>query len=112
MHSVDEIDGVFKYLMVLIKESPSKLDTAKHLGVTKTIKVNNGEALITEEFLETQEKICKLIHLVELSDDPIKNVSNLMYVRKKYLNKILRISFILIYFDIENFIQIEISWLC
>lgn len=87
LHSVDEIDGVFKYLMVLIKESPSKLDTAKHLGVTKTIKVNNGEALITEEFLETQEKICKLIHLVELSDDPIKNVSNLMYVRKKYLNK-------------------------
>lgn len=84
---VEEIDGIFRYLMVLIKESPSKLDTAKNLGVTKTIKVNNGELLVTPEFLEVQEKICKVFQLVENPEDPVKTIANLMYIRKTYLNK-------------------------
>ncbi|KAK6890678.1 Vacuolar protein sorting-associated protein 35 [Candida tropicalis] len=84
---VEEIDGIFRYLMVLIKESPSKLDTAKNLGVTKTIKVNNGELLVTPEFLEVQEKICKVFQLVENPEDPVKTIANLLYIRKTYLNK-------------------------
>lgn len=84
---VEEIDGIFRYLMVLIKESPSKLDTAKNLGVTKTIKVNNGELLVTPEFLEVQEKICKVFQSVENPEDPVKTIANLMYIRKTYLNK-------------------------
>ncbi|KAK6867277.1 Vacuolar protein sorting-associated protein 35 [Candida tropicalis] len=84
---VEEIDGIFRYLMVLIKESPSKLDTAKNLGVTKTIKVNNGELLVTPEFLEVQEKICKVFQLVENPEDPVKTIAHLLYIRKTYLNK-------------------------
>ncbi|RCK54622.1 Vacuolar protein sorting-associated protein 35 [Candida viswanathii] len=87
LSDVEQIDGIFKYLLVLIKESPSKLDTAKNLGVTKTIKINNGELLVTPEFLEVQEKICKVVQLVESPGDPAKNISNLMHVRKTYLNK-------------------------
>ncbi|KAL6452221.1 LOW QUALITY PROTEIN: vps35 Vacuolar protein sorting-associated protein 35 [Candida maltosa Xu316] len=85
--TTEEIDGVFKYFTVLIKESPSKLDTAKSLGITKTIKINNGEKLITPEYLETLEKVSKVVQLIEVEDDPLKNISNLMYVRKNYLNK-------------------------
>ncbi|CAI5756482.1 unnamed protein product [Candida verbasci] len=88
LKDISEIDAIFRYLLVLIKESPSKLDTAKNLGITKTIKINNDEKLITVEFLEIQEKICKIIQLIESDqDDPSKTISNLSYIRKKYLNK-------------------------
>ncbi|KAK6198178.1 vacuolar protein sorting-associated protein 35 [Scheffersomyces amazonensis] len=87
--TTDEIDGIFKYLLVLIKDSQSQqLNTSKNLGITKTIKLNNGEnGIITQEFLDVQEKFCKVIHLIETPLDPFKNLSNLMYVRRKYLNK-------------------------
>ncbi|ODV76616.1 vacuolar protein sorting-associated protein 35 [Suhomyces tanzawaensis NRRL Y-17324] len=85
--TTEDIDGIFKYLLVLIKDPTEKLDTAKNLGITKTYKVNNGEGIVTQEFLSNQEKICKVIHLIETPTDPFKNISNLMYVRKKYLNK-------------------------
>ncbi|KAK6465297.1 vacuolar protein sorting-associated protein 35 [Scheffersomyces coipomensis] len=87
--TTDEIDGIFKYLLVLIKDSQQQqLNTAKNLGIIKTIKVNNGDnGLITQEFLDIQEKFCKIIHLIENPVDPFKNLSNLMYARRKYLNK-------------------------
>lgn len=85
-HSIEDIDDTFKYLLVLIKDSNSQLSTSKSLGVTKTIKVENGEKHITEEFLQVQEKICKVLHLVEHPDE-FKNLANLLYVKKKYLNK-------------------------
>lgn len=84
--TIDEIDGIFKYLLVLITDSESQLNTSKNLGVTATIKVDDGEKFITEDFLQVQEKICKIIHLIE-NPDVFKNLSNLMYIRKKYLNK-------------------------
>jgi len=83
--TVEEIDGIFQYLTVLIKHSDKHINTAKDLGVQKTIKVDDG--YITQEFLDVQEKLCKIIHLVETPNDPFKNLSNLMYIRRKYLNK-------------------------
>lgn len=84
--TVEEIDGIFKYLLVLIKDSETQLNTSKNLGITSTIKIDDGEKYITEDFLQVQEKICKIIHLIE-NPDVFKNLSNLMYIRKKYLNK-------------------------
>lgn len=83
--TIEEIDGIFQYLLVLIKDSDKELNTAKNLGVQKSIKVNNG--YITQDFLDIQEKLCKIIHLIEIPNDPLKNLNNLMYVRRKYLNK-------------------------
>lgn len=84
--TVEEIDIVFKYLLILIKDSDTHLNTSKNLGITKSIKVHGGEKVITNEFLNTQEKLCKVIHFIE-NENLFKNISNLMYVRKKYLNK-------------------------
>ena len=84
-HEIEEIDGIFKYFLILIHDSNQNLNTAKNLGVTKTIKINDG--LVTQEFLDNQEKLGKFIHLVENRTDPFKNISNLMYIRKMYLNK-------------------------
>lgn len=84
-HDIEEIDGIYKYFSILIHDSNQKLDTAKNLGVTKTIKINDG--LVTQEFLDNQEKLGKFVHLVENTLDPFKNISNLMYIRKKYLIK-------------------------
>lgn len=85
-----EIDGIFKYLIVLIKDSSdsSKLNTSKSLGVTKTFQIEkkDGPKLVSLEFLQNQEKISKVLHLI-IGSDPFKSLSNLMYVRKKYLNK-------------------------
>lgn len=83
--TTEDIDKVFKYLAVLIKDSNKNMDTAKNLGITKSIQVN-GDGYITQEFLNIQENICKLIHLIT-NKNPFVNLTNLMYVRKKYLNK-------------------------
>ncbi|KAK6457986.1 vacuolar protein sorting-associated protein 35 [Scheffersomyces xylosifermentans] len=85
--TTDEVDGIFKYLLVLIKDSDKQLNTSKNLGITKTITLNKGETVISQEFLSNQEKVCKIIHLIENPQDPFKNLANLMYVRRKYLNK-------------------------
>ena len=85
--TTEEVDGIFKYLLVLIKDSDKQNSTSKNLGVTKSITINKGENVISHEFLSNQEKICKVIHLIENPSDPFKNLSNLMYARKKYLNK-------------------------
>ncbi|KAI5951872.1 vps35 [Candida jiufengensis] len=85
--TANEIDGIFKYLLILIKDSPSNLDTAKDLGITKTIKINNGEKLITPEYLEVQEKISSVIQLINDPKDLNKSINNLFYIRKKYLNR-------------------------
>lgn len=83
--SHEEIDGIFKYLLVLIKDKKQS-NTATNLGITPTIKTSNPDVLITQDFLDNQEKICKVVQLVE-TKDPFKNVANLMYLRRKYLNK-------------------------
>ncbi|KAI5968851.1 vps35 [Candida margitis] len=85
--TVNEIDGVFKYMSILIKQTPTNLDTAQDLGITKSVSINNGEKLATLEFLETQEKLNKLIQLIDNPRDPKSVISNLFYLRKKYLNK-------------------------
>lgn len=84
--TIEEIDGIFKYLLVLIKDTDTNLNTSKNLGITKTIRIEDGEKFITEDFLTIQEKICKTIHLIE-HPDVFKCLFNLMYVRKKFLNK-------------------------
>ena len=84
--TTSEIDGIFKYVTVLSKQNTGKLDTAKDLGITETIKINNETKLITPEYLETQEKVCKLIQLVNDPQDAQKSVLNLLYLRKKYLS--------------------------
>lgn len=81
--STDDIDEVFKYLLILIKDTED-LTTSKDLGVTTAW--NFGEKSILADFLRVQESLCKVIHLVE-HPDVFKNLLNLMYVRKKYLNK-------------------------
>lgn len=83
--TTEDIDIVFKYLLPLIKDTDS-LSTSKDLGVTKTIKVDGNEKQITEEFLTVQEKLSKVLHLVQ-HPDLFKNLSNLFYVKKKYLSK-------------------------
>ena len=85
--NIDEIDGIFKYMLVLIKLTPTNLDTAQDLGITKTVKINSGEKLVTLEFLEIQEKLNKLLLLIENPNDPKLVIANLFYLRKKYLNK-------------------------
>lgn len=84
--TTEDIDVVFKYLLALIKDTDSNLNTSKDLGVTKTIKIDNNERHITEDFLVVQEKISKVLHLIE-HKDLFKNLSNLFYVKKKYLSK-------------------------
>lgn len=84
--TTEDIDDVFKYLLVLIKDSDSQLSTSKDLGVTKTIKIENNEKLITQDFLSVQEKISKVIHLID-HPDLFKKLSNLFYIKKKYLSK-------------------------
>lgn len=84
--STDEIDDIFKYILVLIQETEGPLSTAKDLGVTASIRVGNDDKYISELFLETQERICKMLHLIE-TPDYFKNLSMLFHVKKKYLNK-------------------------
>lgn len=86
LSSPDEIDDIFRYLSVLVEDSDAGLSTSKDLGVTKAIEVEGGEKHITEAFLEIQEKVCKVLHLVE-NADPFKTLSCLFYVKKKYLAK-------------------------
>lgn len=86
MSSVEEIDNVFKYISPLILDSDLKLDTAKDLGVVKTIKIEDGNKLVTEEFLGIQEKVCKLVHLID-HNEPLENLSNLLHLKKKFLSK-------------------------
>lgn len=82
----DEIDDIYKYLMVLIMDSDSRLSTSKDLGVLKAIEIEGGEKHITEAFLEMQEKVSKTLHLVE-HPDYFKTLNNLLFVKKKYLSK-------------------------
>lgn len=84
--TVDEIDMIFKYLLILIKDTDSQKNTAKDLGVTKAIKIDGGEKSISHEFLRVQENLGKVVHLIE-NNDYFKNISNLMYIRKKYLSR-------------------------
>lgn len=84
--TTEDIDDVFKYLLVLINDSDGQLNTSRDLGVTKTIKMENNEKHVTQDFLSTQEKISKAVHLIE-HPDLFKNLSNLFYIKKKYLNK-------------------------
>lgn len=84
--TVEEIDMIFKYLVILIKDNDNQSNTSKDLGVTKAIKIDGGKRVISHEFLSTQEKLGKVIHLIQ-NQDYLKNISNLMYVRKKYLSK-------------------------
>lgn len=84
--TTEDIDDVFKYMLVLINDSDSQLSTSKDLGVTKTIKIENSESYITQDFLSVQEKISKVVHLIE-HPDLFKNLSNLFYIKKKYLSK-------------------------
>lgn len=82
----EDIDMIYRYLIALIQDPDSQLNTSKDLGVQQTLKMQNGEKLITLEFLKTQEIVCKVLHLVDHEDD-FKLLSNLVYIKKKYLNK-------------------------
>lgn len=86
LSSVEDIDNVFKYLTVLIEAPASILSTSKDLGVEKTIRVDGGEKLVTQDFLYIQEIVCKAVHLIGHVDES-KCLSNLVYVKKKYLSK-------------------------
>lgn len=79
---MNEIDGIFKYILVLIKQTPANFDTAQDLGITKTVKINNGEKLVTLDFLEIQEKINKLVQLIDNPQDPKLVIANLFHLRK------------------------------
>ncbi|KAF3993406.1 hypothetical protein FT663_00429 [Candidozyma haemuli var. vulneris] len=82
----DDIDDIFAYLLILIEEQDYKVDTQKDLGIKKSIKLEGGEKVVSDDFLERQEKICKCLHLIS-HDDPAKALSSLLFVRKKYLSR-------------------------
>ncbi|KAM9940097.1 hypothetical protein OXX80_000419 [Metschnikowia pulcherrima] len=84
--TTEDIDSVFKYLQVLIQDSGTELSTSKDLGVETTIRVDDGASLVTEGFLHAQETVCKMLHLIG-HDDESKALSNLLYVKKRYLCK-------------------------
>lgn len=80
-----DIDVIYKYLQVLVTESGAQPSTSKDLGVTLSIKVGE-DVVVSQAFLDIQEKLCKILHYVDGSDH-MKAVANLLYLRKKYLNK-------------------------
>lgn len=83
----DGIDTIFRFLLILIKES-NDLNMLKKIGVVKTIKIDNGDKLIKNDFLVNQENICKMLHKINLSSiDLFGKINDLSYIRKKYLNK-------------------------
>ncbi|CAK7891210.1 vacuolar protein sorting-associated protein 35 [[Candida] anglica] len=84
--TVEEIDGIFQFLVVLIKDSNSKLNTSKDLGITKSFQIEGGDRIVSKDFLNIQEKLSKILHLVR-HPDSYKSLSNLIYIRKKYLSK-------------------------
>lgn len=84
--STDDIDIIFKYLLILIKES-TEINTSTKLGITKSFKINDNKTL-TNDFLTNQNKICKILSkLNHKSTDFSQKVSDLIYIKKKYLNK-------------------------
>lgn len=84
LDTTQDIDDIFKYLVVLIQTTDTQLSTSKDLGVTKTIR-DDGK-LLTPDFLAVQEQVSKVLHLVT-HGDVFKNLSHLFYVKKKYLSK-------------------------
>lgn len=83
--STEEIDGVFQYLSVLICEQPEQT-TSVDLGLTTTVKINDQD--IPQSFLDTQEQLCKILHLIKPPGTPIDTVSALQYTRRMWLNKL------------------------
>ncbi|EGV64685.1 retromer complex subunit Vps35 [Yamadazyma tenuis] len=84
---VKEIDIIFKFLLILIKES-NELNVSKQMGIVKTVKIENGEKLVTNEFLINQSNICKVLGKINKNSiDLFEKISNITYVRKKFLNK-------------------------
>lgn len=86
MKSIEEIDDVFAYFVVLIEEQDSKVDTQKDLGIKKSIKLEGGEKVVSEDFLQRQEKVCKCLHLVSHAD-ATDALSSLFYIKKKFLSR-------------------------
>ena len=84
LSSTEDIDDVFKYLSVLIVEPSSEPSTSKDLGVTRSISL--AKQKVSELFLEAQEAVCKVLHLINCSDR-FQCLSLLFYVKKKYLSK-------------------------
>lgn len=83
--STEEVDGVFQFLNVLITEQPEQT-TSADLGLTATVKVNDED--IPQSFLNTQEQLCKLLHLIAPPGTPIDTVALLQYTRRMWLNKL------------------------
>lgn len=86
LSTFEEVDDVFAYLTIIIEEKDFKVDTQKDLGIKKTIKLDGGDKVVTEEFMERQEKLCRCLHLIRL-EDTLKTLSALLYVKKRYLSK-------------------------
>lgn len=86
LKSNDDIDNIFSYLTILIEEQGSKVDTQKDLGIKQTMKLEGGEKLVSDDFLQRQENICKCLHLIS-TEDTTEAISRLFYIKKKYLSK-------------------------
>lgn len=84
--TIEEIESVFKYLKCLIEDSDDDLNSSKDLGLTEKIKFSGSNLTFSYEYLSIHEKICKIFHLVR-NEDYLKNITNLIYINKKYLNK-------------------------
>lgn len=82
--TIEHIDDAFRYFTPLLgfKNEPS---TSKDLGVTKTVQIGNQHVSI--ENLKYLEDVSKVLHLVR-AEDETRTISNLLYVKKKYLNKV------------------------
>lgn len=84
--TIEEIESVFKYLKVLIDDSDDDLNSSKDLGLTDKIKFSGSNLVFSYDYLNVHERICKTFHLVN-NEDYLKNITNLIYINKKYLNK-------------------------
>lgn len=84
---IKDIDLIFKYLLILIKDS-SEMNLSKKIGLVKTVKLNNEESVVTNEFLTIQSNICKLFSII-ISNEPnyFEKINSLFYMKKRYLNK-------------------------
>lgn len=86
-HTTEDIDMIFRYLLILIKE-PNDINLQKKIGIIKTVKLENGEKLITNDFLNNQSNICKLLNKLNKNSPKILDkINQLIYIRKKFLSK-------------------------
>lgn len=81
----EDIDDIFKYLVILINQTNEK-SIKQVIGITKGFNVD--KEFISNDFLNNQNNIAKILSKLNAnSGNILGKVSNLIYIKKKYLSK-------------------------